>query len=228
MDAQTFGLFLQARRKELGMTQSRLAQKLHVTDKAVSRWERGVGLPDIQLLEPLSEALELSLTELIRCRRIEEETLTKSAADAAVADTLALVRARRFRNLLRWLIAVPVWCVEVFLLYAIFRFVDEVWVRSVCVFLIIFGGSFVMNTVKSLLDYRFGLVKPSPRKPWTYYLRLVLAFVSLLPLALYIPIHMKWGVEIANRGALLGTLVFIPVLIIDLRYHIRSMPTDRE
>lgn len=42
MDAKKFGSFIQTRRKELGMTQSQLAQKLDVTDKAISRWERGV------------------------------------------------------------------------------------------------------------------------------------------------------------------------------------------
>ena len=42
MDIEKFAVFLQERRKELGMTQSALAEKLHVTDKAVSRWERGV------------------------------------------------------------------------------------------------------------------------------------------------------------------------------------------
>lgn len=73
MDVQEFGNFLQIRRKDLGMTQSDLAEKIHVTDKAVSRWERGVGFPDIKLLEPLADALEISLTELIQCRLLEEK-----------------------------------------------------------------------------------------------------------------------------------------------------------
>lgn len=53
MDAKKFGTFIQTWRRELGMTQSLLAEKLGVTDKAISRWERGVGFPDISLLEPL-------------------------------------------------------------------------------------------------------------------------------------------------------------------------------
>ena len=68
MDIQSLGAFIQSRRKDLGMTQSQLGAKLHVTDKAVSRWERGVGFPDVKLLEPLAEALQISVSELMRCQ----------------------------------------------------------------------------------------------------------------------------------------------------------------
>ena len=54
MDAQIFGGFIAALRKEKGMTQAELARELSVTDKAVSRWERGQGFPDIHSLEPLA------------------------------------------------------------------------------------------------------------------------------------------------------------------------------
>ena len=82
MDVQQFGMFLQQRRKERNMTQQDLAEKLHVTDKAISRWERGVGFPDIKLLEPLAEALELTLTELLKC-----EVMEKPLPEAAEAET---------------------------------------------------------------------------------------------------------------------------------------------
>lgn len=72
MDAERFGAFLQQRRKTLGLTQADLAERIHVTDKAISRWERGVGFPDIKLLEPLAHALELSLSELLQCRLSEQ------------------------------------------------------------------------------------------------------------------------------------------------------------
>ena len=57
MDNKKFGEFIAGLRKEKGYTQSQLAEILCVTDKAVSKWERGVGFPDIKLIEPLSEAL---------------------------------------------------------------------------------------------------------------------------------------------------------------------------
>ena len=53
MDAKSFGAFIADQRRTLGLTQAEVAARLHVTDKAVSRWERGVGLPDINTLEPV-------------------------------------------------------------------------------------------------------------------------------------------------------------------------------
>ena len=65
MDAKSFGAFIADQRRTLGLTQAEVAARLHVTDKAVSRWERGVGLPDINTLEPLAQVLHLTLDELI-------------------------------------------------------------------------------------------------------------------------------------------------------------------
>lgn len=63
MDNQKLGIFITELRKEKGLTQAQLAQKLNVTDKAVSKWERGVGFPDIKLLEPLADVLDISLLD---------------------------------------------------------------------------------------------------------------------------------------------------------------------
>lgn len=67
MTNEEMGRYISARRAALGLTQKQLAGKLHVTDKAVSKWETGRGLPDIQLLEPLAAALEVEPAELLRC-----------------------------------------------------------------------------------------------------------------------------------------------------------------
>ena len=63
MDAKSFGAFIADQRRTLGLTQAEVAARLHVTDKAVSRWERGVGLPDINTLEPLADVLGLTLAD---------------------------------------------------------------------------------------------------------------------------------------------------------------------
>lgn len=68
MDREMLGRFIAQRRKELNLTQRELAEALHVTDKAVSKWERGLSYPDVTLLEPLAEALSVSIGELLHCR----------------------------------------------------------------------------------------------------------------------------------------------------------------
>ena len=65
MDQIKIGKFIQERRKEKRLTQSELAEKLDVTDRAVSKWETGKGYPDITLIEQLSGALGISALELL-------------------------------------------------------------------------------------------------------------------------------------------------------------------
>ena len=65
IDKQQFGAFVAEQRKARRMTQKELAAKLFVTDKAISKWENGGGLPDITLLTPLAETLELTVAELL-------------------------------------------------------------------------------------------------------------------------------------------------------------------
>lgn len=69
----TMGEIISARRKELGMTQKELAAKLNVTDKAVSKWERGIAFPDISSIPQLAEVLEISVAELMDAQS-EEKT----------------------------------------------------------------------------------------------------------------------------------------------------------
>ena len=84
MDAKKFGTFIATLRKENNMTQVELAQKLQVTDKAVSKWERGLGFPDINTIEPLADALGVSVLEIMRSERIAETKITQDTASAAL------------------------------------------------------------------------------------------------------------------------------------------------
>lgn len=65
MNQYVTGAIIKQFREKRGMTQAQLAQRLNVSDKAISKWETGRGYPDIVLLEPLAEALGLSIAELL-------------------------------------------------------------------------------------------------------------------------------------------------------------------
>ena len=87
MDKNTTGRFIAELRKQKGFTQKELAENLMVTDKAISRWETGKGLPDTSLLKPLGDVLGVSITELLSGKRIEEVDM-KEQADNIILESL--------------------------------------------------------------------------------------------------------------------------------------------
>ena len=86
MDKAKTGALISAARKEKNLTQRELAAALHVSDRAVSKWERGAGFPDISLLEPLADALGLSVLDLLRGERGAE-----SQPELTVREALAFL-----------------------------------------------------------------------------------------------------------------------------------------
>lgn len=76
MDKAKMGTFIKEQRMALGMTQQQLAEQLHITNKAISRWETGNAYPDIALLDDLAAALSVSVEELCRGERIALPLLT--------------------------------------------------------------------------------------------------------------------------------------------------------
>ena len=119
MDNQKFGTFISTLRKEKGWTQRDLAEYLNVTDKAVSKWERGLGFPDIKTIEPLSDALDVSILEIMRSERIQEEQVSANSATEAIASVIDVVTYQRKierRNILISLITVSAMIMTIFLI----------------------------------------------------------------------------------------------------------------
>lgn len=90
LNKQAFGAFLAQLRREKGWTQKDLAEKLYVSDKAVSKWERGLSVPDVSLLLPLAELLGVSVTELLEGRRLEEAAIPADEVEVLVKKALTL------------------------------------------------------------------------------------------------------------------------------------------
>ena len=99
MEEMKIGQFIRDRRIELCMTQQQLADKLGITDKAVSKWERAVSYPDITILRELSAALDVSVTELLAGEREQQlpDTVPPEVQDV-VLDTVAYAETARERN----------------------------------------------------------------------------------------------------------------------------------
>ena len=139
MDAKTTGRFIAELRKQKGYTQKELAEKIMVTDKAISRWETGKGLPDTSLLKPLGDILGVSVGELLSGKIIEEAEM-KDQTDRIILDSLkyssrmlanmvnlairlsvALICAPRFGIAFVWLAVPAGWLANFLISYAALR-----------------------------------------------------------------------------------------------------------
>lgn len=97
IDKEKFGAFVAQLRKEKGLMQKELAEKLYVSDKAVSKWERGLSIPDVALLMPLSEILGVTVTELLECRRLPKDAPASAQTEELVKKVIGLSEEERRR-----------------------------------------------------------------------------------------------------------------------------------
>lgn len=153
INKEEFGGFLALLRKEKGMTQKELAQKLLISDKAVSKWETGSSMPDITLLMPLADILDVTVTELLECRRIEQREMDTAQVDSLVQKALTLseeernsAHPRRGGHTTVYLICLLIAGAELLLLsalgYASAQLVDNILtIELLCA---IFGGYFCL------------------------------------------------------------------------------------
>lgn len=88
MKKQTLGMMISSLRKEKGMTQLELAEKMGVTDKAVSKWERDLSFPDINSIPKLAEVFEVSVDELMQVKTETKENMSKNKIDEIVDTVL--------------------------------------------------------------------------------------------------------------------------------------------
>ena len=84
MDQIKMGKFVADERKRKGYTQKQLSEKLDISDKTISKWERGNGFPEVSLLLPLCNELDITVNELLSGERVSEEDYQKKAEENMV------------------------------------------------------------------------------------------------------------------------------------------------
>jgi transcriptional regulator with XRE-family HTH domain len=87
MDLIKIGKFISSKRKEKNLTQEQLAEKLYITDRAVSKWERGLSLPDADKMLDLCNILDISVNELLNGEKIDMEDYEKKTEELLVELT---------------------------------------------------------------------------------------------------------------------------------------------
>ena len=87
MDLVKIGKYVAGKRKELGLTQKQLAEKLSMSDKSVSKWERGICLPDVSVYEDYCSILGISINEFLAGEDIAQENIVKKSEDNLIQIT---------------------------------------------------------------------------------------------------------------------------------------------
>ncbi len=91
MEKERIGEFIAILRKEHNLTQKQLADKLNLTDKAISKWERGMSYPDISMLEPLAEVLDVSILELLKGEKLTtDQSLSSEEAKTLIENSIVI------------------------------------------------------------------------------------------------------------------------------------------
>ena len=165
MDQAKVGKFIAALRRERGLTQEALGQKLGVTNKTVSRWENGNYMPDIELLVPLGEALGVSVNELLAGERLSDERFRRQADEnlvAAVRESSFSVKERTEFFKKKWL-RDNVWLIALSIAAGVAVSVklsfDELWVLISPFWLIVF--CWLRNRMMAYVEGRvYGGPKP--------------------------------------------------------------------
>lgn len=109
MDTQKTGTLIATLRKEKGMTQQQFAEELGITNKAVSKWETGQGMPDITLLPAIAQLLNVTVDELLNGEKDkkEEPIETPSVSETCNADHLILYNKQKMIGYFKGLALLP-------------------------------------------------------------------------------------------------------------------------
>ena len=145
MDQIKIGKFIQQKRKELNLTQKEIAEKLNVSDKTISKWETGNGLPEVSLMMPLCEILKISVNELLCGEKVDEKNYQAKAEE----NMLILVKEKQENNkklILEFLVIFMTLLAGFTLILVAGLLETKIWLRVLLIviaFIVIFSGVIV-------------------------------------------------------------------------------------
>ncbi|MCD7751114.1 MAG: helix-turn-helix domain-containing protein [Lachnospiraceae bacterium] len=157
MNPEIFGEFIVQCRKELGLTQLQLGQMIHVSDKTVSRWERGIGFPEISVLPALAQALQVNISELMNCQRelSGADMQQEDVCDKTVLNTLEIAKTLVTAAKVKCMIALALALIsEISGIVIACWYIENLTIRSVFVFILVSAGTCVSVTLGTLIKMK--------------------------------------------------------------------------
>lgn len=236
VDKARIGEFIAGERKRLGLTQKELAARLYVSDKAVSKWERGLSIPDVGMLIPLAELLGVTVTELLEGRRIQPDPGTgieMREVEQVVKKALSLTgesregdRLVKRRRRLIWIGCTIAALLELWVMLWYMRPIPEsTWVLVLLA--VIFGGWAWLGAKERLPAYydqnrisyySDGIFKihmgglAFNNRNWPYILKAIRVW-SIAAALLPQPLSIVGGMILRQYWARLERLIFLPLFL---------------
>lgn len=242
MDLNKTSNFIKAKRKELGITQDELAEKLFVTEKAISRWETGRGTPDISLLLPLSKELNIDVSELLNG---EENKKNKNDVEQLI-EYNEITKANKYNFQFKLTIFFYILSKLLFLFYLRFEYDPNIevnyFIRLLIIVIasifIIIGNKIYSNNYVEKLEDRKKVLKISQIIVFIYYVILLfnmVVFARYNSIDSYNLIPFKSIIDIFKNGTLYSIiinifgnlLVFMPLeyFLIEL-FKVKRLPIN--
>lgn len=143
MDTVKMGKFLKELRKEKGLTQEQLGEKIGVTNKTVSRWENGNYMPPVECLEMLSDIYQISINEIVAGERVVEEKI-KEIAEENISSVLKDLQKenQKFENrMIIILVVTTLLAIAILILLPLDSF------KNILIFIMVIIMTFITNTL---------------------------------------------------------------------------------
>lgn len=214
MDLNKIANFIKLKRKELGITQDELAEKLCVTEKAISRWETGRGTPDISLLLPLSKELNISVSELLS----GEENKKQKDNIEQLLEYNEITKKNRFNIQFKLVALFYVLSILSFLFYLRFEYDPNIelnyfirlFVIGIASIFVIIGNTIYRNNYVEKIEDKKKITKLSQIIIFIYYIILLfnmVIFARYNSINSYNLIPFKSIIDIINNGNIYSIII---------------------
>lgn len=189
MNPVNVGLLIRKKRQDMNMTQKDLAEKLGVTDKAVSQWERGICFPDICIIETITKELDISLTEIFTDSK--ESMVPKEEVDTVIRNTLSFAednyqgKIKHYKKIGFILFSSPLFLFIILLLisFLLIKVAPDVELTTTVMFVFLAFGLYIIRLgLPILLSYLLLLWKYSKfmSEGRKVYIKSILSFIGML------------------------------------------------
>lgn len=216
MDLNKISNFIKSKRKELGITQDELAEKLFVTEKAISRWETGKGTPDISLLLPLSKELNIDVSELLNG---EENKKSKNDAEQLI-EYNKITKANKYNFQFKLIIFFYILSILSFLFYLRFEYDPNIevnyFIRLLIIVIasifVIIGNQIYSNNYVEKIEDKKKVLKLSHVIVFIYYVILLfnmVVFARYNSIDSYNLVPFKSIIDIFKNGTTYGIIINI-------------------